>query len=234
MLCNVRSKLQPKIISGNNVPEALSRPTIYQKAVRITPVIVSIILASSTLGIESAMGDASSGMTSPGQSTPCTASHPCQAICGDHPCAPGEVYTPGGTAAKANATASGTNGTKTPSLSTQMSMGANVTATKIANGTNANATGAPLKTGMGISENLTATKITKGTMKETKNMTGNTVPPPAPIVPPAKQVSSGVQPADVKCPSGFQLALNKFNQRPACVTPDVLAKLVARGWAVTP
>ncbi len=189
---------------------------------KLVPVIVSIILASSALGFESALGVASSGMASPGQSTPCTASHPCAKICGDHPCAPGEVYVPSSTATKANATTTNdTNGTAPP-MSTQMNISENVTATKITNGTSM--TGEMANGTMKV-----MTGNMNGTMKGMMGTT-NTVPPPAPILPPEKQVLSGVIPADVKCPSGYKLALNKFDQRPACVTSDNLAKLVARGW----
>ncbi|MDE2591079.1 MAG: hypothetical protein KGL95_15585, partial [Patescibacteria group bacterium] len=113
----------------------------------------------------------------------------------------------------------------------------NVTATKTVNGTamktGVNSTGtASMKTQMNIASNATATKMTNGTMASTNETGTTTVPPPAPEVKsPEKQVSSGTSPADVKCPSGYQLVLNKFDSRPACVSPDVMAKLVARGWA---
>lgn len=197
------------------------------KTMRLTPVIVSIILASSTLGY----GIASAQMAGSGEGTPCTASHPCAKICGDHPCAPGEVYNPG-SQSNTKTTASATNGTA-PSMQTQMSISDNVTATKTVNGTavQTGANSTSMQTQMNIAANATATKTGNGTMTS-MNKTSVTIPPPAPMVPPpAKQVSSGTAPADVKCPSGYQLVLNKFDSRPACVSPDVMAKLVARGWA---
>jgi len=163
---------------------------------KLTPVIISVILASSALGYGFASAQ-----------TPCSASYPCTKICGDHPCAPGEVYTAGGQAS-ANATAKTAATTKSsgaPSMQTQVNISANVTATKTSSSMNGT-----------------------GSMNVT-----STVPPPAPVQSPEKQVSSGTAPADVKCSSGFQLVLNKFDSRPACVTPDVMAKLISRGWAAS-
>ncbi|MDE1767025.1 MAG: hypothetical protein KGI27_12265 [Thaumarchaeota archaeon] len=187
-------------------------------------IILSIILASSTLGY----GLASAQMWG----TPCTASHPCARICGDHPCAPGEVYTPGGqgTTNSTAQTSSSTNNTKTPAISTQMTLSANATATK---------TGKSIMSeNASMTANVTATKSAisnmakmNGTMTNTTGTATTTVPPPAPVLSPLKQISSGIAPSDVKCPSGYQLALNKFDSRPACVTADGMAKLVARGWA---
>ncbi|MDE1829488.1 MAG: hypothetical protein KGI25_04105 [Thaumarchaeota archaeon] len=186
---------------------------------KLIPVMVSILFASAMLGY----GLASAQSAAMGGGTPTTASHPYTQICGDHPCKPGEVYVPGVTAT-ANATAK-TNATSSPTQA-KVSMSANVTATKtganMTKGTMANATGAPLTTGMNMSANVTATKTGA-------NMTGKTTAKA--IEPPQKQVSAGVAPSDVKCLTGYQLALNKFDKRPACVTEAVYAKLVARGWA---
>lgn len=160
---------------------------------RINPIIVSVMLAGSVLGY----GFAAAQMSG---TNPCTASNPCAKICGDHPCAPGEVYMPGGAnGSKTNSSSLGTTAAKVPAIATQVNIGANATAVKSVNGTS------------------------NGT---------SYLPPPMPQVPsPAKQVASGTAPADVKCQSGLQLVLNKYDSRPACVTADVMAKLVARGWA---
>ncbi len=203
---------------------------------KLTPVIISVILASSALGYGFASAQ-----------TPCSASYPCTKICGDHPCAPGEVYTAGGQAS-ANATAKTAATTKSsgaPAMQTQVNISANVTATKTSssmNGTSAmhtmtnmtsTNTTTSMKTQTSITANVTATK-TSSSMNGTGSMNvTSTVPPPAPVQSPEKQVSSGTAPADVKCSSGFQLVLNKFDSRPACVTPDVMAKLIARGWAAS-
>ena len=193
-----------------------------------------MILAASTLGYAA---EASAQST-----TPCTASYPCAKICGDHPCAPGEVYVPG---------SSGTNTTKANATvaptTTQMNIGANVTVTKTANGTMSkaeNATAHAVPATPVLQVNATAPSVSNKTVGMQQNNTAgmrqnNTATPPATpvtqqppaIQPPAKQVASGTAPSDVKCQSGYQLVLNKFDSRPACVTPDVMAKLIARGWA---
>lgn len=193
---------------------------------KIFPVIVSLVLASGMLGYGIAFGQSSSF------GTPTTASHPYAQICGDHPCKPGEVYNPGGSAnatvtAKANATA---NVGGPPTLASQTTVSANVTATKITNGTT-------LSSQTSVSANATATKTTNGTVitppmtNQTATTTTNATATAKALPTPAQQVRSGTAPASVQCPSGYQLALNKFDSRPACVTPDVYAKLVARGWA---
>jgi len=211
--------------------------------VKLNPVIISLVLAVGTLGYAT---DASA-------QNPCSASYPCQKICGNHVCAPGEVYAPQGNTTvttgttATNATAK-TNGTVAAST-TQMKIGANVTAIKTTNGTvqakvpQNNATMSPvMNSTVGTVQPLTnATKApnTSITQHPPFMPQNNTVKVPATQIPasppalpsPAKQVASGTAPADVKCPSGYQLALNKFDSRPACVTPDVMAKLVARGWA---
>ena len=197
---------------------------------KLYPVIVSIILAAGALGYAT---DASA-------QNPCSSSYPCQRICGNHVCAPGEVFAAGtgtaaaNTTAMANATtmkATGTNATVANTTSS-MAMGANDTATKTANATTGylpppvpqgNATLTPL---------MNKANATGFPMNSTTEQIPPTVITQPPAVPsPEKQVASGTSPADVKCQSGYQLALNKFDSRPACVTPDVMAKLVARGWA---
>jgi len=209
---------------------------------KFTSVIISIILASSTLGYGIASAD-TGAMAGSGGGTPCTASYPCTKICGDHPCAPGEVYTAGSqsnatktttvsTTSTTKASAS-TNSTGTPSMQTQLGISASANVTKTTNSTamQTGVNGTSMQTQMNISANATATKMTNGTMV-TSNNTGTMLPPPVTTIPsPEKQVSSGVAPSAVKCQSGYQLVLNKFDSRPACVSPEVMAKLVARGWA---
>ena len=168
-------------------------------------------------------GIASAQTSAMGAGTPTTASNPYTKICGDHPCKPGEVYMPGGTAA-ANTT--GTNATTVPAMNTTMNMSANVTATKTVNGTMANAT---------MTNGTKAiSAMTNGTMASAGMKANATGTKAVQVQAPEKQVSSGISPADVKCASGYQLVLNKFDSRPACVTSDVAAKLVTRGWAVSP
>ncbi|MDE1863586.1 MAG: hypothetical protein KGI33_11845 [Thaumarchaeota archaeon] len=199
---------------------------------KINPVLASILIATSIVGY--GLANAQVGMAPPGGGTPGTATNPSIKICGDHPCKPGEVYTPGGAAAT-----NATNGTKAP-MSAQINIGANATVIKTANGTMtipANKTiTVPTNRTLTVPTNKTITVPANKTITipanqtASSNVTSTTVPPP--VQAPEKQVASGVAPSAVKCPSGFQLALNKFDSRPACVTPDILAKLVARGWAL--
>src|SRR5574340_975814 len=70
-----------------------------------------------------------------GQTTdqPCSASHPCTKICGDHPCAPGETYTLSAnqttTATTSNTTS--TNKTSPSGVSASVGITASAIATKV-------------------------------------------------------------------------------------------------------
>ena len=107
--------------------------------------------------------------------------------------------------------------------------------------TNANQTETSgMSTSVGIADNATVTKNPSNmTMTTNENMTGtSTKMTEKPtnmtmtMVTPKEQVASGVQPKDVKCESGFELILNQFNSRPACVKSDVASMLVERGWGM--
>ncbi len=50
--------------------------------------------------------------------------------------------------------------------------------------------------------------------------------------PPLKQISDGVDPANVTCTEGLEIVLKKSNGNPACLKPTSVAKLIARGWAI--
>ncbi len=50
--------------------------------------------------------------------------------------------------------------------------------------------------------------------------------------PPLKQISDGVDPANVTCTEGLELVLKKSNGNPACLKPSSVAKLIERGWAI--
>jgi len=50
--------------------------------------------------------------------------------------------------------------------------------------------------------------------------------------PPLKQISDGVEPANVTCTEGLEIVLKKSNGNPACLKPASVAKLIARGWAI--
>jgi hypothetical protein len=49
---------------------------------------------------------------------------------------------------------------------------------------------------------------------------------------PLKQVKLGISPNDVKCNAGMQLVFKTEDKSPACVKPQTVEKLVARGWAM--
>ena len=50
--------------------------------------------------------------------------------------------------------------------------------------------------------------------------------------PPLKQISDGIDPANVTCTEGLEIVLKKSNGNPACLKPESVAKLIARGWAI--
>ena len=49
---------------------------------------------------------------------------------------------------------------------------------------------------------------------------------------PLKQISDGVDPANVTCTEGLEIVLKKSNGNPACLKPSSVAKLIERGWAI--
>lgn len=197
---------------------------------KFIPIILSLILASSALGYGI---QASAQVAAPLGATPCTASQPCAKICGDHPCAPGEVYTPGMAGTNANSTNAvpqSTNSTGSPSMAAQMGISANATAAMHHHG---NMTGY-------MTNGAMPGNMTMGThMHHHGNMTGNmanstmttgAMPMTSTLPSPHAQITAGAQPANVKCMSGFSLVINNENSRPACVTQSTMSLLVARGW----
>lgn len=55
----------------------------------------------------------------------------------------------------------------------------------------------------------------------------------AAVIPsPLAQIRSGILAKDIKCMAGLNLAFKADDGSPACVSHDVLAKLVGRGWAM--
>ena len=142
---------------------------------------------------------------------PTSASQPCHAICGDHPCAPGEVYTPKAyPPVTPNSTSSSTTPTPTPAMTNATSE--NMTMS------NATATSTPP---------TTPTPTPAMTNATSENMTSTTPPK---MLSPKAQVASGVAPSQVKCSEGHSLVINSFNSRPACIKSEDFAKFIARGW----
>lgn len=218
---------------------------VQSRAMKIIAVILSILLAGSMLGY---------GMHASAQ-TPCTASHPCAPICGDHICGPGETPGSATTGSNAKTSSQSTNQTGGSSIATQMSISANMTVTKNANGT-MTASGTSPKENMTMGTNVTIAKSSNGTMTSTMpsgamtngtmatgSMTNSTMQNgtmttgsmnsgsmASKLPSPNAQVTAGAQPANVKCPSGFYLVINNSDSRPACVTQNTMSVLEARGW----
>ena len=65
-------------------------------------------------------------------------------------------------------------------------------------------------------------------MNSNGNMTANSMPQS--VQSPEQQISSGVSPNNVNCPSGYSLVLNSFDSRPACISSSDISKFIARGW----
>jgi len=104
-------------------------------------------------------------------------------------------------------------------------------------------------TGFGHNRSMNQTAMTPSGINQTAMMspgmngmsksampTNTTVTPPmmAPkILPPLKQVKSGVAPKAVQCKQGFTLILKAEDGSPACVDPMVSQILLQRGWSAT-
>jgi uncharacterized protein (UPF0333 family) len=180
---------------------------------------LAVVMFSSGLGYDS--------MVAYGQTTdqPCSVSHPCVKICGDHPCAPGERYALSAnstTTVSSNTNNTNTNQTGASGMSANVKMMDNATVTKTSSNMTMKTNGTMSTTNMTMSIN--------GTMTHTSTNTTMTTTPK--IMMPKEQVASGTQPKDVKCQSGFELIINQFNSRPACVKSDVASLLVERGWGM--
>lgn len=63
------------------------------------------------------------------------------------------------------------------------------------------------------------------------NEMNNTTIPEFPS--PLKQFKSGIPAINVKCNQGFSLIIRQEDDKPACVKPDTVQKLIERGWGNT-
>jgi hypothetical protein len=52
------------------------------------------------------------------------------------------------------------------------------------------------------------------------------------VLSPLKQFKSGIDSKNIKCKDNFHLIIKSKDSSPACVKPENVAKLVARGWAM--
>jgi len=54
------------------------------------------------------------------------------------------------------------------------------------------------------------------------------------ILPPLKQISSGIAPENVICKNNYEIIFKSSDKSPACVKPSTAEKLIERGWGVMP
>jgi len=52
------------------------------------------------------------------------------------------------------------------------------------------------------------------------------------VLSPLKQFKSGIDSKNIKCKDNFHLIIKSKDRSPACVKPENVTKLVARGWAM--
>ena len=154
----------------------------------------------------------------------CTTSSPCQKICGDHVCAPGEVYP------------SLSNNTKiqnstTVSIVPQMPMYQNT----IKNSTFQNMPLPQIQMMTGISSiyDKNGTRMVSDS-KMCLAGVDTCVMIKMLHAPPLKQMKVGIGALDVSCKADFQLVLKTTNNLPACVSSYTANELVKRGWALNP
>ena len=155
----------------------------------------------------------------------CTTSNPCQKICGNHVCAPGEVYPP----LSNNFTTQNTTG---PLHSTIVPMYQNMTGK---NNTFQNMSSSQIQMMTGISSiyDKSGTRMVSDS-KMCLAGVDRCVMIKMFHAPPLKQMNVGIGALDVSCKADFQLVLKTTNNLPACVSSSTANELVKRGWALNP
>ena len=153
----------------------------------------------------------------------CTTSNPCQKICGNHVCAPGEIYPPL------------SNNTKIQNVTTvstipQMPMSQNTTSE---NNTLQNIPQTQMMTGISSIYDIHGTRMISDS-KMCLAGVDRCVMIKMLHAPPLKQMNVGIGSLDVSCKTDFQLVLKTTNNLPACVSPPTANELVKRGWALNP
>ena len=227
------------------------------QVVKILPVLLLLAIASSALGYSlQASAQVPGQVGGAGGGTPQTASNPAGRICGNHPCAPGEVYVPGtlpngtmpqGIGGNYTMGAMGMHGNYTMGMHGNYTMGmhGNYTMGMHGNYTMGMNGTMGMQGMMGMHGNYTMGMYgnytkgmghhhmhgngTMGMMGQGMNATGLKMPTTTGQSPRA-QVAAGVQPQSVQCPAGFYLLVNTSGSRPACVTQSTMSILEARGW----
>jgi hypothetical protein len=156
---------------------------------------------------------------------PCTTSSPCQKICGNHVCAPGEVYPPLLNNTKIQ------NTTATVSAVTGMPMSQNTTNK---NNTLQNMSSPQTQMTSGISSiyDMSGTRMVSDS-KMCLAGVDTCVMIKMLHAPPLKQMNVGIGALDVSCKTDLQLVLKTTNNLPACVSPSTANELVKRGWALS-
>jgi len=155
----------------------------------------------------------------------CTTSTPCQKICGNHICAPGEVYPPMLNNAKIQ------NSTATVSPVTEMPISQNTTSE---NNTleNTSSPQTQLTTGISSIYDMNGTRMVSDS-KMCLSGVDRCVMVKMLHLPPIKQMNVGIGALDVSCNADFELILKTTNNLPACVSPSTANELIKRGWALS-
>jgi len=156
---------------------------------------------------------------------PCTTSTPCKKICGNHVCAPGEVYPPllsntkiqnttvmvgGGPGYPMSQNTTNGNNTLQNMSSPQTQMTSGISSIYDTNGTR-----------MASDSKMCLSGVDTCVMIKMMH------------APPLKQMNVGIGALDVSCKTDFQLVLKTTNNLPACVSSSTANELVKRGWALS-
>ena len=187
---------------------------------KLIQLLLILILATSFLANGTMTASAIQGSI---QDQHCTTSTPCQKICGDHVCAPGEMYPPLSNNTKIQNT--------TVSIIPQIPMSQNTTSE---NNTLQNMSSPQTQTMTGISSiyDVNGTRMVSDS-KICLAGVDRCVMIKMLHAPPLKQMNVGIGALDVSCKADFQLVLKTIDNLPACVSSSTANELVKRGWALS-
>ena len=153
----------------------------------------------------------------------CTASNPCQKICGNHVCAPGEIYPPLSNNTKIQ-------NTTIVSTTPQMPMSQNINKNNTLQNMSSSQT--QMMTGISSIYDKNGTRMVSDS-KMCLAGVDTCVTIKMLHAPPLKQMNVGIGALDVSCKADFQLVLKTTNNLPACVSSSTANELVKRGWALS-
>src|SRR5260370_5580228 len=187
---------------------------------KLIQLLLILILATSFLANGTMTASAIQGSI---QDQHCTTSTPCQKICGDHVCAPGEMYPPLSNNTKIQNT--------TVSIIPQIPMSQNTTSE---NNTLQNMSSPQTQAMTGISSiyDMNGTRMVSDS-KMCLAGVDRCVMIKMLHAPPLKQMNVGIGALDVSCKADFQLVLKTIDNLPACVSSSTANELVKRGWALS-